>query len=114
MKSVLNVITINNKGVEDFKRCSDNVVKSVQQLEEAVQELNECQLTIDACSKLENVDGCEELCSTTFGIEDLEDIISDLQEEYYRLDSGKDVTLKIKIADSIDRLCRLRETLEVI
>jgi hypothetical protein len=49
-----------------------------------------------------------------FGREDLEDIISDLQEEYYRLDSGKDVTLKIKIADLIDRLCRLRETLEVI
>ena len=47
-----------------------------------------------------------------FGREDLEDIISDLQEEYYRLDSGKGVTLKIKIADLIDRLCRLREMIE--
>jgi uncharacterized protein Yka (UPF0111/DUF47 family) len=110
MKSGLNVITINIKGMEDFKRCSDNVVKSAQQLEEAVQELNECQLTIDACSKLENVGGCEKLCSTPFCREDLEDIISDLQEEYYRL--GQDnVLIKIQIADSIDRLCRLRNTL---
>ena len=47
-----------------------------------------------------------------FGREDLEDIISDLHEEYYRLGRGKDVTLKIQIADLIDRLCRLRETIE--
>lgn len=48
---------------------------------------------------------------TPFGRDDLEDIISDLQEEYFRLDIGIDVTLKIQIADLIDRLCKLRETM---
>lgn len=45
-----------------------------------------------------------------FGREDLEDIISDLQEEYYRLGKGN-VLMKIQIANEIDRLCKLREEL---
>lgn len=49
---------------------------------------------------------------TPFGRDDLEDIISDLQEEYYRLSAGKDVVLKIQIADLIDRLCQLRKTMK--
>lgn len=49
---------------------------------------------------------------TPFGRDDLEDIISDLQEEYFRLDIGKDVALKIQIADLIDRLCQLRKTMK--
>lgn len=110
MKSGLNVIAINIKGMEDIKRCSDNVVKSAQQLEEAVQELNECKLNLDVFPKFKNIDGCEELCNTPFVREDLEDIISDLQEEYYRVGKGN-VLIKIQIADVIDRLCRLRTTL---
>lgn len=131
MKSVLRpVMLINIEGMEEFERCADNVIKSAQKLEEAVQEFNECKLTIDACPKAEektttdkvvigkmigtgySLDECETSCDTQFGREDLDDIISDLQEEYYRLDRGKYVTLKIKIADLIDRLCRLRETIE--
>lgn len=49
---------------------------------------------------------------TPFGRDDLEDIISDLQDEYYRLAISKDVLLKIKIADLIDRLCQLRKTMK--
>lgn len=48
---------------------------------------------------------------TPFGRDDLEDIISDLQDEYYRLAISKDILLKIKIADLIDRLLRLKETM---
>lgn len=145
MKSGLNVMTIKSEGMEELKRCADNVIKSVQQLEEAVQEFNECTLALECCQDDEksatdkigihpifsireewgklygsdlvgklfvdtNVGGCESPCTTPFGREDLDDIISDLQEEYYR--SGRDdVFVKIQIADSIDRLCRLREAL---
>ena len=150
MKSGL-VMKVNIEGMEELKSCADNVLKSVQQLEEAVQEFNECTLTLDCCQDdeksatdkieikrifspceeivelyehyestlggkptvLKNVGGCESPCNTPFGREDLDDIISDLQEEYYRLGKGN-VGIKIQIADSIDRLCRLRETLEVI
>lgn len=55
------------------------------------------------------INKCEEF--VPFGRDDLEDIISDLQEEYYRLNVGKDVVLKIKIADLIHRLCQLRKTM---
>lgn len=47
-----------------------------------------------------------------FGRDDLDDIICDLQEEYYRLSIGKDVVLKIKIADLIERLCQMRESMD--
>lgn len=110
MKKALNIVQINIEGMEDFKRCSDNVAKLAQQLEVAVQNLNECKLKLDVFPKLENIDRCEELCNTPFVREDLEDIISDLQEEYYKTGKGN-VLIKIQIADAIDRLCRLRNTL---
>lgn len=145
MKSGLNVMEINIKGIEELKRCADNILESVQQLEESVQEFNECKLTLDVYPKAEekittdkveiyqirstpegfkkrngfvpsdfklnidvNIGECESTCNTPFGQEDLEDIISDLQEEYYRLGRGE-VSIKTQIADLIDRLCRLRE-----
>lgn len=49
---------------------------------------------------------------TPFGREDLEDMISDLQEEYYKLGRGKNIDQKIAIANSIEGLCRLRETMK--
>lgn len=65
-------------------------------------------INVEICAAVEG-DIQEEF--TVFGRDDLEDIISDLQEEYYRLNVGKDVDLKIKIADLIHRLCQLRKTM---
>lgn len=123
MEAGLNVMSINIKGMDEFKRCADNVLKSEQQLEEAVQEFNECELIIDAYPNTKEKDKadkvefyhpsfgeCESPCANLFGREDLDDIISDLQEEYYRL-GNVNVSIKIQIADLIDRLCRLREML---
>ena len=132
MKQRLNLMQININGMEEFKRCADNVLKSAQQLEEAVQEFNECKLIMGCCTKAKKTTNEVDLypsfskpicltsdteCDIPFGREDLDDIISDLQEEYYRLGKGKgkgNVLTKVQIANAIDRLCRLRETLEVI
>lgn len=65
-------------------------------------------INVEICAAVEG-DIQEEF--TVFGRDDLEDIICDLQEEYYRLSIGKDIVLKIKIADLIERLCQLRETM---
>lgn len=123
MKSGLNgIMVIDVKGVEDFKRCVANVMHTMQQLDEATSELKECGLDINCnldfgngvCSEgvisIENEDASFE--DTQFGREDLEDMISDLHEEYYKLGRGKNVDQKIAIVNSIERLCRLRETMK--
>lgn len=123
MKTGLNgIMSIDVKGMEELKRCAANVMSTVKQLNEVISELQECELDINCNLDFGNGVESESIISvaqddiqeefTPFGRDDLEDIISDLQEEYFRLDCGKDVALKIKIADKIERLCRLRETME--
>lgn len=91
MKPGLNeIMSIDVKGMEGL-RCASNAANSIS----------------ISISNKEDVQ--EEI--TPFGRDDLEDIISDLQDEYYRLAISKDILLKIKIADLIDRLLRLKETM---
>lgn len=88
MKTVLNgSMSIDVEGMEELQGCASNVANLISNKEDVQAEF------------------------TPFGRDDLEDIISDLQEEYYRLAISKDILLKIKIADLIDRLLRLKETM---
>lgn len=87
MKPGLNeIMSIDVKGMEGL-RCASNAANSI------------------SISNKEDVQ--EEI--TPFGRDDLEDMISDLHEEYYK---WKNVDQKIAIANSIERLCRLRETMK--
>ena len=95
------------EGLERMKECSENLKFTLQQLTEVTKELNECSITISRATSLDKVPDLKD----DFGPEDVDLMISDLQEEFYRLDSGN-AYRKASIALSIDRLWRLKKKME--
>lgn len=95
--------TVKVDGLELAKKCSENVLASIKQLEDSIDELSEGKLTIriDAEDKQED----------DFGLEDIEGIIADLQESYYKLNRGS-IQLKIAISQEIRELVMLKINLE--
>lgn len=83
--NVLN-LKVNVDGLEVAKICSENVLAS---------------MNIGAVDNQED----------NFGLEDLEAIITDLQESYYKLNKGS-IQLKIAISQEIRELVMLRSDLE--
>lgn len=96
-------LKVNVDGLELAKKCSENVLNSVKQLEESIDELSDVEVTMS----IDEVDNQED----NFGLEDLEEIIADLQESYYKLNRGS-IQLKIAISQEIRELVMLKSNLE--
>ncbi len=113
-KGLRPIMLINVEGIEGVKKNINNEM-FFERIHSSREEFKEkCGFDpVDGNFSIDiNYGECDDTCSTTLCRDDLEDIISDLQEEYYRLSAGKDIVLKIQIADLIDRLCRLLKTME--
>lgn len=100
MKSKVFMANVDVKGLDEMKYCAKNVLESANQLEDAIEELQQCRISCEYGGAEGYVDSGEEV-SEEFLEEDIDDILFDLNDIYFKTSS---VQTKLLIAKEIREL----------
>lgn len=100
MKAKVFMSNVDVKGLDEMKDCAKNVLESANQLEDAIEELQQCHISCEF-DVLERNEEIDEEVYEEFGEEDIDDILFDLNEIYFET---SDVQMKMLLAKEIREL----------